>query len=102
MLEIEPVPWLIEKHVLRTMLRGRVSETIRRRRKTYLAGDPWRIPLAEAGDVRIEAAAEYVDPAQFANTVKEEGVLADATLRAVAFEYWLHELSRRVAALRSR
>jgi asparagine synthase (glutamine-hydrolysing) len=100
-LELEPVPWLIDKHIVRTILRGRVSETVRRRRKTYLAEDPWRVPAAEAGEIRFEAAARYVDPERFAEAVRRDGgMLADATLRAAAFEYWLRELPRRVAALR--
>lgn len=86
-LAIEPIPWLVEKQVVRELLRGRVSETIRRRRKSFLQGNPWTCALPP--DLRIEAASRFIDPERFASACRGEGWLSDATLRGVAFEYWL-------------
>jgi len=88
-LALEPIPWLVEKHVVRELLRGRVSETIRRRRKSFLQGNPWKCALPEERALRIEAAARFIDPERFAAACRAEGCLSDTTLRAVAFESWL-------------
>lgn len=98
-LAMPPVPWLVDKHVLRTLLRGRVSDRVRLRRKTFLQGDPWRVPLPAAYSLEIEAASRYIDPAGFRAAVRGASALSNMTLRAVAFEYWLRELPGRVAAL---
>jgi len=95
-----PIPAMVDKHVLREILRGRVSEMVRTRRKTSLTGDPW---TAAAGEERlaISAARGYVDPRRFADACRTSGSLADATLRAVAFEYWMSELPGRVRLARN-
>ncbi len=99
-LAMPPVPWLVDKHVLRELLRGRVSETIRTRPKTFVAADPWRVALPLARPLEIEAAARYVDPARFASALRGAPALSNMTLRAVALEYWLRELPGRVHELR--
>jgi asparagine synthase (glutamine-hydrolysing) len=96
-----PVPWLVNKHVVRELLRGRVSETIRRRPKTYLRGDPYQVALPLARSLEIDAASRYVDPVAFRETLREAHTLSNMTLRAVALEYWLRELPGRVERLRS-
>jgi asparagine synthase (glutamine-hydrolysing) len=98
-LPMEPIPWLVRKHVLRELLRGRVSEIIRTRRKTFLQGNPWTAKWQTGRD--IEAASRYIDPGRFREAVRTTAVMDDAALRAVAFDYWLQQLSVHVARLRA-
>ncbi|MEA2238293.1 MAG: hypothetical protein QOC81_3017 [Thermoanaerobaculia bacterium] len=88
LLSVEPIPALIGKHVLREILRGRVSETIRRRRKRNLQGDPWTMDLGDR-DISIDAAAPYIDAVRFRAACRDAGSLAGSALRAVALDYWL-------------
>lgn len=94
-LAMPAIPWLVDKHVLRTLLRGRVSETVRRRRKMFLQGDPWRVALPIDRSLEIETASRYIDPDRFRVALRGAGALSNMTLRAVAFEYWLRELLRK-------
>lgn len=94
LLAAEPIPSIVDKHVLRDCLRGRVSERVRRRPKTPLQGNPWI--LKTAADFPIVAAASYIDGQRLANRIRTAGALDDSALRAVAFEYWLRELPGRV------
>jgi asparagine synthase (glutamine-hydrolysing) len=96
---LAPIPHLVEKQVLRELLRGRVSETIRTRRKSFLRGNPWTAPLPPDG-VRIDKAARYVDAKRFAETCRAAGFLDDAALRVLALDYWLRELPANLARLR--
>lgn len=98
-LSLEPIPWLVDKHVVRELLRGRVSERIRRRPKTTLQGDPRSGPLP-ARTLAIEAAARYIDPVRFREALERAASLDDNLVRALAFEHWLRQLSRRVEDLR--
>jgi asparagine synthase (glutamine-hydrolysing) len=98
-LAMEPIPWLVRKHVLRELLRGRVSETIRTRGKTFVQGDPWTAAWPPA---EIDLASRYIDPDRFRQAGREAGVVRDASLRALALESWLGELQANVARLRSR
>ncbi len=100
-MELAPVPWLVDKHVVRELLRGRVSEVIRRRPKTFVPADPWQAPLPVARSLEIEAASRWIDPAGFRAALRGARVLSDMTLRAVALEYWVRELPGRVERLRS-
>lgn len=61
-------PWCIDKHLLRMSMRGHLPESVRRRPKTPLAGDPV-IEILRHGDDRCPNAFEpaplvdkYVDP----------------------------------------
>jgi asparagine synthase (glutamine-hydrolysing) len=89
---LEPIPWLVEKQVLREMLRGRVSERVRRRRKAWVAGDPWRADLPPDRDLEIVAASRFIDPRRFREACRAAGFVSDQTLRAIAFESWLRKL----------
>ena len=98
--ELEPIPWLVEKHIVREMLRGRVSERIRRRRKSWLAGDPWRADLPPDRDLEIVAASRFIEPHRFREACHAAGFVSDKTLRAIAFESWLRKLPRAVNRFR--
>lgn len=97
---LEPVPWLVEKQAVREMLRGRVSERVRRRRKAWLAGDPWRADLPPERDLEIVAASRFIDPGRFRQACHADGCVSDRTLRALAFESWLRKLPRAVNRFR--
>jgi hypothetical protein len=99
-LAMRPFPWLVDKHVLREVLRGRMSEVIRTRPKSFLQGDPWKVPIADRW-LSIELAAPYVDPQRFAETVRADGMLHDKTLRAVVLETWLRQRSPAIRKLRA-
>lgn len=100
LLAAEPIPAMVDKHVLREMLRGRVSEMIRTRAKTSLQGDPWTMALRPDERFPMKASAAYVDASRFAEECRSAGSLADMRLRAVAFDYWLAELPERVRMAR--
>jgi asparagine synthase (glutamine-hydrolysing) len=100
-LSIRAIPWLVDKHVLREILRGRMSDAIRLRKKTFLQGDPWRVTIEPDWVPELDALSDYIDPALFRNACRTAGALDDATLRAVALDYWLRQLPGRVAALRN-
>jgi hypothetical protein len=100
-LALDPIPWLVDKRVLRELLRGRVSERVRLRPKTFLNADPWRTPLPSDERLTIAAASRYVDRDAFLAQCRADGFLADRTLRTVAFEHWLRELPNALARLRA-
>ena len=97
---LEAIPWLVGKRVVREMLRGRVSERIRRRPKSFLAGDPWRAELPHERDLAISAASRFIDPRRFREVCLADGFVSDRTLRALAFESWLRKLPRAVNRFR--
>ena len=99
--ELEPVPWLVDKHVVREMLRDRVSERVRQRKKAFLAGDPWRPELPDRHHLDIQAASQFIDPQRFREVCRTDGLLSDQTLRAVVFESWLRKLPSAVGRLRT-
>lgn len=95
---LEPIPQLVEKQVVRTMLRGRVSDTIRSRRKTFLQGNPWTAPLPPQG-VEISEAGRYVDAKRFRDQCRAAGYLDDAALRVLALDHWLVRRSRHAPSM---
>jgi asparagine synthase (glutamine-hydrolysing) len=97
---LEAIPWLVEKRVVREMLRGRVSERIRRRRKSWLADDPWRAELPPERDLVISAASRFIDPGRFREACLANGFVSGQTLRALAFESWLRKLPHAVNRFR--
>lgn len=96
LLRVPPVPWCMEKELLREAMRGRLPEVIRARPKTPLPGDliqqfiesnKWRpLPLPEPpAEVR-----EFVDwNALRATLAAATGSTLWAGLRAVSLSYWL-------------
>lgn len=99
--ELEPVPWLVDKHIVRELLRGRVSERVRLRKKSFLSGDPWRAELPDRRFLDIEAASHFIEPRRFRDACTTAGSLSDRALRAVLFESWLRKLPSAVDRLRT-
>jgi len=48
-LAIPPMPWFIDKHLLREAMRGQLPDEVRLRPKVPLAGDPLRAHIVKAG-----------------------------------------------------
>jgi len=62
-LALPPFPWAFEKNLLREAMVGHLPESIRRRRKTPLAGDPLKEMLQRPDAARIDQAhwTEQID-----------------------------------------
>jgi asparagine synthase (glutamine-hydrolysing) len=54
LLALPPLPWCIDKHILRVAMRGHLPDAIRLRAKAPLAGDPLRATLLESGERRLD------------------------------------------------
>lgn len=100
-LALAPIPWRVDKYILRRILRGRISEAIRIRRKSPLPEDPWQQERVDSVYLAIRAAGTYIDETLLRRAVEREGRLHDAELRGVLFEHWLRELPHRVHSLRA-
>jgi asparagine synthase (glutamine-hydrolysing) len=94
------IPSLVDKQLLRELMRGRLPEAVRTRRKSVMRADPYVVPRCPPELLRIEAAAQYVDARRFAE-MQRDAPLSDAALRTVLFESWLRQLPRRVRQARS-
>lgn len=93
LLAIPPIPWCIDKELLRVAMRGALPEPIRRRPKASLAGDPLRAKLREAEqalEIPLYRSVHWLDPApELAQCVDR------AAVTQLAGEYegddpWLH------------
>ncbi len=68
LLAMPPVPWCLDKHLLREAMRGVLPEPIRRRPKSPLVGFPQHPSVHPASSIwhglarRVPAVARYVDP----------------------------------------
>lgn len=54
LLAVPPLPWCIDKHILRVAMRGALPDAIRLRAKAPLAGDPLHATLLKSGDRRLD------------------------------------------------
>jgi asparagine synthase (glutamine-hydrolysing) len=101
LLALPPVPWFVEKELLRRAMRGQLPEEVRRRPKQALAGDPLvemlrdpRVRFLEhvSADPRLE---NYVNPAALPPLLGEEDSEAAAlNVRPYALNFWLQSFSR--------
>jgi asparagine synthase (glutamine-hydrolysing) len=67
LLAIPPLPWCIDKLILREAMRGVLPEPIRLRPKTPLAGDPLCANLRESGAASLDGFDAGPDLARFVN-----------------------------------
>ena len=96
---IPPMPWCVEKNILRTCMRGHLPEEVRRRPKTPLVSDGFaerRSEIAAKLDnwTPIRELAEFVDLACFrADTVAPfDGQWH--TLQVLSLNWWLSHFRR--------
>ena len=98
LLAIPPVPWCIDKELLRVAMRGALPESIRRRPKAALAGDPLRAKLRES-DVqwldRFDPAPELAQCVDRAAVPKLAGGCDGQDpwlhIRPLALNWWLKD-----------
>ncbi|HUE89811.1 MAG TPA: asparagine synthase-related protein [Vicinamibacterales bacterium] len=67
LLAIPPLPWCIDKHILRVAIRDILPGVIRLRAKTPLAGDPLRATLLESGGHQLDQFEPTPDLERFVN-----------------------------------
>ena len=96
LLRLPPVPWCMEKELLRRAMRGRLPEAIRMRRKTPLADDPLAIHVSRGtwkpGDTQFRSSQlpEFVDKQKVRATLfRIEGSFLEVATRAVSLDRWL-------------
>jgi asparagine synthase (glutamine-hydrolysing) len=95
LLRLPPMPWCMEKELLRRDMLGILPEAVRRRPKTALAEDPvaslvrkeqWR-PVLPKMD---EALAQFVDLKRMTSALGDaQGPALWVDLRPVSLNYWL-------------
>ena len=96
LLQIPPVPWCIDKHILREAMKNRLPAAILNRPKTPLASDP-TLHLAQAASVRWLDTFEVNPELRGFVNLNRRRALADeqtatgrwANLRVFALNYWL-------------
>ena len=96
LLRVPPVPWCMNKELLREAMRGKLPEEVRLRGKTPLQGDPlllhaekngWRPLLA---DRACETLRMFVNCKVLHTTSHPAlGLMLWADLRPIALNYWL-------------
>jgi asparagine synthase (glutamine-hydrolysing) len=94
-LSLPPIPWCMEKELLRRAMKGMLPEAVRTRPKTALAEDPvaglvrigkWRPSLPNAD----KALGTFVDLNRVAASLeKAEGPALWVDLRPLSLNYWL-------------
>ena len=96
LLRVPPVPWCMEKELLRQTMRGLLPGKIVSRRKTPLMGDPLVFHLHRGDGLALHPAAASPVIHQFVNWPKLEKVLAApspeqlwSNLRPLSLNYWL-------------
>jgi len=96
LLAIPPVPWCVNKHILRRAMKDRLPAAVLNRNKTPLAGDP-ALQLARHASVRWLDSFE-VNPQlrNFVNLKLRQSIADEQTsdglwanLRVLALNYWL-------------
>ncbi|MCL1472310.1 asparagine synthase-related protein [Argonema antarcticum] len=100
LLAIPPVPWCLHKELMRVAMRGILPESVRRRPKSPLAGDPIGLLLQQAGSQwidRFEATpmlAKYVDrkAMPIVSGRSQDTNEACINLQPLNLNYWLQNL----------
>ncbi len=97
---VPPVPWLLDKDLLRTAMAGRLPETVRTRPKTLLAGDPLVHWLEESGPDEVLPAGlldncrQFVDSEAFRDIILNNPAAAalenEGLTRPLSLARWLH------------
>jgi asparagine synthase (glutamine-hydrolysing) len=97
LMAIPPMPWCVNKQILRESMRGRLPDAIRRRPKTPLAGDPLVAHVMKSGSARLdgfEAApqlAAYVERSVIPSLAGLDQDNAWLNVRPLCLNHWLKE-----------
>jgi asparagine synthase (glutamine-hydrolysing) len=96
LLAIPPVPWCVDKHILRSAMKDKLPDAVLNRHKTGLAGDP-ALQLVRRASVRWLDSFEVSPQLRaFVNLDRRRPVVEEetadgrwASLRVFALNYWL-------------
>jgi asparagine synthase (glutamine-hydrolysing) len=101
LLRVPPVPWCMNKELLREAMRDLLPEVVRLRPKTPLQGDPlllyaeknkWKPTLADGACGRLRM---FVDYRMFrATSQSSPGLPLWADIRPIALDYWLKSVEK--------
>jgi asparagine synthase (glutamine-hydrolysing) len=104
LLAVPPIPWCVDKHLLRVAMRGSLPETIRVRPKAPLGGDPLRAHLRQSGAEAVEQFDPVAELAAFVNRAAIPPVAAapsaeDTVLRVRPYclDHWLRHRRASIA-----
>jgi asparagine synthase (glutamine-hydrolysing) len=99
---VPPVPWCVDKELLRAAMRGILPEDVRRRRKTLLAGDPLDLILRRGPgpwlerDTALSHVADYVDGERVLAGLESYPTArvrdSYTAVRSLCLNYWLRSL----------
>jgi asparagine synthase (glutamine-hydrolysing) len=97
-LTVPSFPWCVNKHLVRSAMRGRLPESIRTRPKTPLQADPagrqgrWSVQNATRLFEATPEVARYIDVAKFRSAVRHESLLnyqSPGTWAAISLANWM-------------
>jgi asparagine synthase (glutamine-hydrolysing) len=102
LLRVPPVPWCMNKELLRTAMYGLLPEEVRVRKKTPLQGDPLLLHAEKNGwtavlsDRACERLSNFVNCKMLSATSRPApGLSLWADLRPIALDYWLKSVENR-------
>lgn len=102
LLRIPPVPWCMDKYLVRTAMRGRLPEAIRTRPKTPMAQDPFELLSFEGIQERINSEPpspvlrKFVNWEIFPRILKESAPESmSLNLRPVSLGLWLKSVEKK-------
>ncbi len=107
-LRLPSFPWCLNKHVLRTAMKGRLPEAVRTRPKTPLGASPvapgaqWSTSRALDLFASTPAIERFVDVRRFRNSVRSDSLLASEThaaWAAISLAQWLRCDTMRAAPM---
>ena len=100
LLAIPPMPWCVDKELLRVAMRGALPEQVRLRPKAPLAGEPLLLRLQDGDRQRVDQfepaaqLARYVDRDAVPPVVGEEDLdAAWMNIRPLSLNHWLQDLA---------
>ncbi|MGH9744572.1 MAG: asparagine synthetase B family protein [Candidatus Acidiferrales bacterium] len=101
LLALPPYPWFYEKTLLREAMAGRLPESVRRRPKTPLAGDPLAEWMKRPESNRMNVAAWSAEMDRFVNrdalsSLRGTGSIEEvsSSVRPVCLNFWLQSARR--------
>jgi asparagine synthase (glutamine-hydrolysing) len=92
MLGIPPIPWFVEKNILRVAMKGRLPEAVRLRPKTPMASDGFseRRTQIRYGQLALSRELErFVDVSKLANMDFAPATAFGQALGALSLDWWL-------------
>jgi asparagine synthase (glutamine-hydrolysing) len=99
LLAMPPLPWFVDKHLLRLAMRGVLPESVRLRPKAPLGGDPLSVHLRSAGARRLDRFEPTMELQRSVNRTAvpplDGGGNPWLNIRPLCLNYWLDRASCR-------